>query len=154
MTMFSFSPNPYTRRRQLLATGLAAVSGITMALLLGSTLLSTLRLRSRAVASRPHLVSTASFGQVALSPDGTREVRFKGGQVVLWDRNAGKPLALYRDSSIQGVRFTPGGTEVLVHVLKMRRVPGQELAHLSDHVMVLDPITGQKKGEGPYTLTR
>lgn len=148
--MFSFSPNPYTRRRQQLATGLAAVSGITLALVLGSPL----RLRPRAVAPRPNLLSTASFGQVALSPDGTREVAFKGGQVVLRDRNTGKPLALYRDSSIQGVRFTPGGSDVLVHVLRMRRVPGQALAQLSDHVMVLDPITGQKKGEGPYTLTR
>jgi hypothetical protein len=148
--MFSFSPNPYTRRRQLLVTALAAASGVVVAL----TLVSSLRNRPRLIASKTVALDPASFGTVALSPDGTRQVELRSGHVVLRDRQTQLPVAIFSENNIKGARFTPGGSEVLIHVLKQRVVPGQELAQLTDHVVVLDPITGQKKGEGPYTLTR
>lgn len=148
--MFLFSPNPYTRRRQQAVAGLAAVSGVVVAL----TLVSSLRSRPRPSAPKTVALDPASFGQVALSPDGTRQVELRSGHVVLRDRQTQLPVAVFSENNIKGARFTPGGNDVLVHVLKQRVVPGQELAQLTDHVIVLDPVTGQKKGEGPYTLTR
>lgn len=144
-----FSTNPFTRRRQQLATGLTVVSGITLALLVVSGLRLRVGHRSDAIT-----VPKASFGHVALSPDGTRQVEFKGNRVILRDHNTQQPIAVFDSNNIQGVRFTPGGSDVLIHVLQKSNQPGQELAQLTDQVVVLDPISGKKKGEGPYTITR
>ena len=144
-----FSPNPYTRRRQQAITAIAALSGIAAALLL----VNLPQLPKRSVAPK-QTIALASFGQVALSPDGTRQIEFKAGQVVLRDRATQQPLAIFKDVNIKGVRFTPGGSEILLHTLQAQNTPGSALPVLADHVIVLDPITGQKKGEGPFILTR
>ena len=144
-----FSLNPYTRRRQQVATLVAALSGILIALLIVSLPRPAQRLREK-----KSELALSSFGRVALSPDGRRQVEFRGGQVVFRDRATQQPLAVFTENSIQGVRFTPGGSDVLLHVLRSQKTPGTQLPKLSDHVIVLDPLTGQKKGEGPFTLTR
>lgn len=145
------SSNPYTRRRQLWTIALACSS---VALSLGVFVRLARLSPRRTAAAAPLTIPQASFGRVALSPDGTRQVELSEGQIVVRDSTNQKPLAIHRESNIQGVRFTPGGSDILVHVLQKRTVPGQELAQLTDRVVVLDPVTGNKKGEGPYRLTR
>nr|WP_309691802.1 hypothetical protein [Armatimonas sp.] len=144
-----FSINSYTRRRQQVVALVAALSGVLVAVLLGSLPRQAQHLRPR-----PKEISRASFGRIALSPDGTRQVELIGGHVIFRDRATQQLLAVYTDNNIKAVRFTPGGSEVLIHVLRTQKTPGTELLQLSDHVIVLDPLTGQKKGEGPFTLTR
>ena len=145
-----FSPNPYTRHRQQKATALFVASGVLAAVSVSHSLLPA----DQPVPVAYPLVSSASFGRVALSHDGTRQVEFSGQRVVFRDRTTQQPLALYNFNNIQGVRFTPDGNDVLIHVLRTRRAPGTELALLSDDILVLDPATGKVKDDGPYTLTR
>ena len=145
-----FSDNPFTRRRQQLATGLTAVSGVLAA----TSALALLRHASRPPVPRIHRESALSFSHLAVSPDGLVQAELHQGQVVLRDRASHNPIALVSASNVQGVSFTPGGDNLLVHTLQTTRSNQGGLLALSDHVVVLDPRTGQKKGEGPLTLTR
>jgi hypothetical protein len=151
--MDMFSTNPYTRRRQQVVTGFASISGIVVVLCLASALRARPALPA-AVTPTVTEVERDSFGRIALSPDGTRQAELSGGQVILRDRQTQRPLAIFTQNNVKGVRFTPGGSELLVHLLRKQSVPGSELEMVSDYVVVLDPLTGSKRGEGSYTIRR
>jgi hypothetical protein len=142
-----FSTNPYTRRRQqktaalFVVSGVLAAVGLVQALRAQPALRHLPQLRHTTQRVTPNL---ASFGRVALSPDGTREVEFKGDTVYLRDRKTQLLIGMRTVGTAQGVRFSPDGKELLVHQLLIQRQPGAAMGTLSDQIRVLDGFTAQE----------
>ncbi len=138
-----FSLNPYTRRRQQLATSLTTISGVAMVLLLLQGV-STPPPTTDALPAMPQASpDLASFGRVALAPGGARQVELIGTQVRLRERATQRLIAVQEVPNAQSLRFSPDGKEVWVRSLQLKAAVQGSLPTLSDRIVSLSPTTGK-----------